>query len=170
MSIVTRGLSRPIALMNSYGLGAGTSVVIVIDLEQTTLALQMLQDASIADRDIYIEAVDAQSVQLAVIVAKDPEGRLDEFVFESIVASPLQRVTVTDRPISIEVRTVALQMGMMIHLQEVGIEEIDINVEVVDANDLDIDLVVAKDPEGRIDEFAQETGHAQSIDKNGAVT
>ena len=179
MSLVTRGLSRPIALLPTLGLGVGTSVIIVIDLEQATLALEMLQDAGIADTEIQIETVEAQSIQLAIIVAQDPEGMLDEYLLEHTVSTPLQRVTVTDRPINIEVKTVTVEMGMVIannptgfleiYLQEAGIDEIKIEVDVVDSKTLTIGTVAATDPTGVIDEYTQDVEHVQSIDKNEPV-
>lgn len=167
MTLVARGLGLDPSgsILVAYGLGTGTTAVIVIDLEQITETKDMLQAAGIAEKDISVETLDAQTINLAVVVAKDPTGVLDEYLVQVGTDSPLQRVEIVDRPIDIDVRTVTLDMGLIAYQQKAGLGEIAIQVEAVDSGLLQISLVVADGPQGVIDVYEQETDHAQSIDK-----
>ena len=91
MSIVTRGLSQPEALMPSFGLGLGVSILIVVPLEQYTEAVEVFEEAGIAEHELTVTALDpAESI---VVI---------EYQFDKTVITPIQRSEVVDRFISIE--------------------------------------------------------------------
>ncbi len=159
MSIVTRGLTQPVALLNSFGLGRGVSVLVIIGVDQVTETITILQAAGIAEPDFQIVVVDAQDVELAIVVAEDPDGALDEYLLEHSVDLLLQRVEAVDRLIEIDVRTILMSATAGSLLQAAGVTEIEIQTSVADV------MMMAVSVEGAIEETLLDL--EESIDKAG---
>lgn len=131
MSIVTRGLTRPDALMPSSGLGIGSSVIVVIPLEQKQAVEQAFQSIGISSDKLNLSVVSLQQ-DVAII----------EYVLEPSVSSPSQIVAVIDRLMSMDVKGVDMvvelaQVNQVTDLveivQSVGLRTSDVSVRVAEA-------------------------------------
>jgi hypothetical protein len=143
MSIVTRGLSQPVALLPSGGLGLGDLLAIVLPLEQVTDAVEILTDAGIAEPDLNIVALDPAK-EIVVI----------EYKFDKDAITPVQRSEVVNRFISIEVVQPELTVTVAEVSQTIQLIEIlqravtiapNMEIIVVEATaDVDVDEAIDK--------------------------
>lgn len=143
MSIVTRGLSRPEALLPSMGLGLGTTVIVICPVEQSTSAVEALVLSGVDESSIRIEALSLSESTVAV-----------SYEMESTVLSPIQRTSLIDRLINIQV----------VHPElDVTVSEISQISELVEI--LQTATIVAPEMTIRIIEYTGEVDVREALDK-----
>lgn len=143
MSIVTKGLSRPIALLPTGGLGIGEAIVVVIPVEQLTQAVEVFEQAGIAERDLNITVLDPAET-VAVI----------EYQLDGTAITPVQRSEVVDRFISIEASQPELTVSVL---------EITQTAELVEL--LQTAMVIAPDMDIQVIEVTEDVDVHEAIDK-----
>jgi len=148
MSIVTRGISRPDALMPSFGLGIGSSLIVVVPLTQVQTVEQAIQEAGISSDKLELTVVNLEQ-QVAIL----------EYVLEPSVNSASQIVAVIDRLLSMDVK----EIDMIVDVVEVN-QATDL-AEVVQSVGLRTNEVLVRVAEVEHDE----TIVREAIDKLGSA-
>ena len=98
MSLVTRGLSSPDALLPTFGLGIGASVVIVVPVEQLASLKEILIASGLSEIELDISLEDrGQQVALVefVIVGEAADVETQVAVIENVLINEAVEYEIT---------------------------------------------------------------------------
>ncbi len=143
MSIVTGGLGKPDALLPSWGLGIGSSFLIVIPLSQATAAVEILKASGAAEENISVTVTDIPESTVLV-----------EYQFDRNSDKVIQRSEVLDRFMTLGVAQPELNIVL------VEISQVSELVTVLQAAySIDIETTIT------VIEMPEDTDAQEAIDK-----